>query len=146
MVNQPRTWSSEQRIASDTASGSALIAQLLEQMRNVGWEDHDLFAVHLALEEALVNAIKHGNQKDPEKFVTVMFDVDPERVRIEITDEGSGFDPADVPDPTDEDNLELPSGRGLMLMRTYMSSVTFNEYGNQVVMEKERTVCPEQVD
>jgi len=113
--------------------------RLLDQMKLLEWEDHDIFAVHLAVEEALVNAIKHGNQKDASKAVHVSLSVSRDLVEISIRDEGGGFDPADVPDPTDEDNLELPSGRGLMLMRTYMSSVQFNESGNQVVMTKRRS-------
>ncbi len=133
------TWSNEVTIASDTANAGQILDQLLEQMQLQGWQDHDVFAVHLAVEEALVNAIKHGNRKDATKSVVVSMTVSPEQVTVAITDEGEGFNPSDVPDPTDEDNLELPSGRGLMLMRTYMTSVAFNQAGNRVVMTKRRS-------
>ena len=58
---------------------------------------------------------------------------------ISIADEGDGFNPDDVPDPTAEDNLEIPSGRGLMLMHSFMDSVAYNDKGNQVTMKKVRS-------
>jgi serine/threonine-protein kinase RsbW len=63
-------------------------------------------------------------------------------LRVEITDEGGGFNPASVPDPTEDDNLECPCGRGLMLMRSFMSVVRFNDRGNSVLMERSRTIAP----
>ena len=134
-------WTFEQRIASDTVEGREVVSQILEALAHAEWEEHDMFAVHLAMEEALVNAIKHGNRKDPEKTVEVICRIAKDRVQIRITDEGSGFDPRAVPDPTDEENLEIPSGRGLMLMRCYMTSVEFNTRGNQVSMEKVRSAA-----
>ena len=98
--------------------------------------EHDLFSIKLALEEALVNAIKHGNQYDRNKKVEVAYDVKGDRFTIHITDEGEGFDPADVPDPTAIENLERPCGRGLMLMNYYMTEVTYNERGNSVLLSK----------
>ena len=58
-------WSFEKRIASDTVDGREVVAQILEEMQRAEWAEHDVFGVHLAMEEALVNAIKHGNHKDP---------------------------------------------------------------------------------
>ncbi len=98
--------------------------------------ERDLFGIKLALEEALVNAIKHGNQMDRTKKVQISYRVTPERFDIQITDEGTGFDPSDVPDPTAFENLERPCGRGLMLMRHYMSEVFFSSRGNSVRMSK----------
>ena len=140
------TWSFEQRIASDPAEGRMVVAQLLEELERQEWAESDVFAVHLALEEALVNAIKHGNQRDPAKGVTVVCRAKPDRIQICITDEGDGFDPDTVPDPTDEANLEIPSGRGLMLMRCYMTSLEFNTKGNCVTMEKVRSCDEDQED
>ena len=99
--------------------------------------DHDVFSIRLALEEALVNAIKHGNQLDRGKKVHISYRLLADRFEVRITDEGPGFDPADVPDPTAVENLERPCGRGLMLMRHYMTEVAFNERGNSVIMSKE---------
>jgi serine/threonine-protein kinase RsbW len=139
-------WSFERRIASDTNDGREVVALILEEMQKADWAEHDVFGVHLAIEEALVNAIKHGNRRDPNKKVDVVCRVARDRVQVRITDEGDGFDPDAVPDPTDEENLEIPSGRGLMLMRCYMTSVEFNERGNEVSMEKIRSQDDESED
>jgi serine/threonine-protein kinase RsbW len=92
--------------------------------------------VRLALEEALVNAIKHGNGLDPSKSVRVHCDIQTDRVYVEIEDEGPGFAPEDVPDPTLDENIERPSGRGLMLIRSFMNRVDFNDRGNCIRIEK----------
>lgn len=113
--------------------------QVLSSLEEAGYEGPDCFAVKLALEEALANAIKHGNQADPSKQVEVVYQVDASQIRIEICDEGPGFDPGDVPDPTLDENLEKPFGRGVMLMRTYMSEVSYNDQGNCVVLIKRRS-------
>jgi serine/threonine-protein kinase RsbW len=77
---------------------------------------------------------------DRSKKVHVNYQITAERFDIDITDEGPGFDPQDVPDPTAVENLERPSGRGLMLMRHYMNEVNYNDRGNSVRMCKLR--CP----
>lgn len=133
------TWCYRQRIASDPTAGRAVVTTLLRELGARGWAEDDVFAVHLALEEALVNAIKHGNQRDPSKSVQVICRLAPDRIQIEVEDEGEGFDPGSVPDPTRDENLEVPSGRGIMLMRCYMTSLDFNDKGNRVKMEKLRT-------
>ncbi|MBX3374500.1 MAG: ATP-binding protein [Phycisphaeraceae bacterium] len=92
------------------------------------------FAIRLALEEALANAIRHGSGNDPSKRVTIECRVDRNEVVISIEDEGPGFDPAAVPDPTTEENLQLPSGRGIMLMRSFMTEIAFSARGNRVRM------------
>lgn len=99
----------------------------------------DQFAVKLAVEEALVNAIKHGNQLDPAKRVHILYSVDDETFRIHITDEGAGFNPEDLPDPTADDFLERPCGRGVLLIKSFMTTVDFLGRGNQVVMSKLKT-------
>ncbi len=90
------------------------------------------FAVRLALEEALVNAFRHGNRDDPTKHALVDWSITDDEVTIQVTDQGSGFDPGSVPDPTAEENLEIPSGRGIMLMRAYMTEVEHLAPGNMV--------------
>jgi serine/threonine-protein kinase RsbW len=97
--------------------------------------ERDRFAIRLAVEEALVNAIKHGNQMDRAKKVRIAYQLRDHAFDIHITDEGPGFDPADVPDPTDPENLERPCGRGLMLMRHYME-VAHGPRGNCVHLRK----------
>jgi serine/threonine-protein kinase RsbW len=130
------TTSEKVTIPSDPAEARRVQEQIEALLQATKCQDHDLFSIKLALEEALVNAIKHGNGYDKAKTVQIDFEVDPDRFTIRITDQGTGFDPADVPDPTAVENLERPCGRGLMLMRHYMSEVAFNERGNSVYMSK----------
>jgi serine/threonine-protein kinase RsbW len=96
----------------------------------------DVLAIQLAVEEALVNAVKHGNQLEHDRKVTVAYRLLPDRFDVVITDEGNGFDPADVPDPTADENLDRPCGRGLLLMRHYMTTVEFPGRGNCVRMSR----------
>jgi serine/threonine-protein kinase RsbW len=103
-----------------------------------GFDEQSLFAIRLALDEALTNAVRHGNGSDPNKKVSVEFTADERRLVVQIEDEGAGFVPDDVPDPTAEENLCRPHGRGVMLMRAYMSDVQFNERGNRVTLTKSR--------
>jgi serine phosphatase RsbU (regulator of sigma subunit)/anti-sigma regulatory factor (Ser/Thr protein kinase) len=109
---------------------------ILPSLSARGYGERALFAVKLALEEAIINAIKHGNQLDTTKKVNVDFTIEEDRVEIAVADEGEGFDPEAVPDPRKEENIEAHSGRGLLLMRAYMDSVQFNEKGNRVTMVK----------
>jgi serine/threonine-protein kinase RsbW len=116
-----------------------IVDGVAEAMTEEGYPDKDVFAVRLALEEALINAIKHGNQDDPSREVGIRYRVGSERVLAEIEDEGKGFDPDRVPDPLAPENLEKTSGRGLLLIRAYMTSVKYNHRGNRVVLAKDRT-------
>jgi serine/threonine-protein kinase RsbW len=108
------------------------------QLRENKYEDKEIFGIRLALEEAIVNAIKHGNQLDNGKKVYVRFRVLPDRFDVGIIDEGHGYDPGDIPDPLADENLERPSGRGLLLMRHYMTEVTVHPPGNRLTMSKVR--------
>lgn len=110
-----------------------------DEMRRFDFPDDDAFAVKLALEESLVNAVKHGNRYDPERKVHVCVDIDDERVKISIEDEGPGFNPECVPDPTAEENLTKPCGRGIMLMRAYMDDVYYDQGGRRVCLVKRRS-------
>ena len=92
----------------------------------------------LSLEEAITNAIKHGNRSSPDKKVTISAVVSDEKLRVEVQDEGEGFDPDDVPDPTDDDFIDRPCGRGLMLMRAYLDFVEYSDNGRRITMERGR--------
>src|SRR4051812_18258874 len=107
-------------IPSDPAEARQVQEQIEQLLRARRAPEPDIFGIRLALEEALVNAIKHGNQLDRTKSVLVAYRLLPDRFEVHIRDEGPGFDPTDVPDPTDIENLDRPCGRGLMLMRHYM--------------------------
>jgi serine/threonine-protein kinase RsbW len=125
-------------IQSDLKSARRVEDELLSAVEGCGYDEAERFAIKLALEEAINNAIKHGNKGDPRKTVDVSYDIDGEHAMIIIADEGKGFDPETVPDPTADENLEKPSGRGVMLMRAYMDEVTFNKAGNCVTLVKRK--------
>ena len=131
-------WRSDHTIGSDLTAGRRVLDELIRQLHSQRWNRHDVFGVHLAIEEALVNAIRHGNREDPRKQVQVRCRLADDRVRVEIADEGPGFDPGRVPDPTDPGRLESPMGRGLLLMRAFMSRVSFQDSGRIVILEKDR--------
>lgn len=130
----------EVSIPSDTNEGHAIQERIVSLLESLEFPPRDVFSVRLALEEALVNAIKHGNQSDSSKKVHIGCWINADLVRIRICDEGPGFKPEDVPDPTAMENLENPSGRGLMLMKAFMNVIEFNELGNCVILEKHRGV------
>ena len=126
------------RKSVDLANKSSILEQLcqelLEEATGCGFDQEDIFSIHLALEEAFLNAVKHGNKMDPQKKVTVEWLVDGEKVDIRLADEGEGFQPEDVPDPRCEENLYRPEGRGLLLINAYMHLVEYNEQGNGLHM------------
>jgi serine/threonine-protein kinase RsbW len=121
------------------AEAEAVLVAVVEAMDVAGYPAEDAFAVRLALDEAIVNAVQHGNQGDPRKRVRVRFDITAERVLAEVEDNGPGFDPAQVPDPRTPRHRVRPSGRGLFLMRQYMTSCRYNEQGNRVTLCKCRS-------
>jgi anti-sigma regulatory factor (Ser/Thr protein kinase)/CheY-like chemotaxis protein len=154
-------------LGNDTTLVPALIALFQEAILGTGICDQaESIRVNMALEEAMLNAIYHGNlevssklRNDPDRGdepyrelieqrrkqspykdrkVTVHSTITREQAKFIITDQGPGFDPGSLPDPTDPDNIELASGRGLLLIRTFMDEVKHNERGNQITMVKRR--------
>ncbi len=135
------TWRHEIDLPSERGASRLMMDDLLEQLGAHGWPESDIFGVHLAAEEAITNAIVHGNKLDPAKRVHVACEVSADRVWLEVRDQGQGFDPAAVPDCTADDRLEVPSGRGVMLMKSFMSRIEYNAKGNGVVLEKIRAAA-----
>jgi serine/threonine-protein kinase RsbW len=130
------TFSLERSIPSDTSVACELIRDFVRQMEQAGHAENLIFAVHMALEEAIVNAIKHGNIYDNNKNVFVRAAFSEDRFEATVIDEGDGFDPSQIPDPCAEENIELTSGRGLKLIANFMDEVRFGMGGRQVVMRK----------
>lgn len=128
-----QTFSSDLHISADVQK------EIQQLWQDRGMSDMDLPDMQLALEEGLANAIKHGNKLDDSKKVTVECYLDGDIVRVVIQDEGEGFDLTDVPDPTLPENLDKPSGRGVMLMKAFMDDVLYNECGNQLTFIKRCT-------
>lgn len=123
---------------STEADAFPVIEFVIRAMTDEGYSDRDLFSVRLGMEEAIGNAIRHGNRGDVTKQVRVRYDVDRRRVLIEVEDEGKGFNPDRVADPRAPENLEKPYGRGIFLMRSFLSWVRYNRRGNCVVLCKYR--------
>ena len=123
-------------INSDLSEGREVQRQLLELVEGAGFTGGNFFAINLSLEEALVNAIKHGNKLDPGKKVRVEARVTSEEVEIQIEDEGPGFERSSVPDPTALENLEKCSGRGILLIEAYMTEATWDRGGRRLRMVK----------
>ena len=92
------------------------------------------FNLRTALAEALSNAIAYGNRYDPAKVVRVRAEVSPEVVRVHVVDDGEGFDPDAVPDPTLPHNLAREDGRGLFVLRHLVDHVSFNDKGNAICL------------
>jgi len=96
------------------------------------------FKLRVALSEALANAIIYGNRNNSQKSVDVRVEVTKTMLAVHVSDEGDGFRPHDVPDPTLPDGLEQTSGRGLFLIREMVDELRFNEKGNSVCMMMRR--------
>jgi serine/threonine-protein kinase RsbW len=112
------------------------IQGILDELTALGWKQSDLFGVHMALEESISNAVRHGNKHDPTKLVKVECRLGADHFWASVCDEGPGFSPSDVPDCCSPECLELPGGRGLALMNAYMTRVQYNDRGNCVTLEK----------
>ena len=131
-------WRSEHAVPSHAGAGCDAIHEVLQKLADSQWDDNDIFSVQLAMEEAVINAVKHGNHLDRDKKVRIAARLAKDLIRIEISDEGCGFDPDSLPDPTEEPHRNSPCGRGVMLMRNFMTQVKYNAKGSCVVMEKRR--------
>ena len=107
---------------------------ILEEIERRAYGDACCFGIRLALEEALSNAFKHGNGDDPEMTVKLTCSISEGKIVIDVEDQGQGFDPGSVPDPTQQENVEIPAGRGLVLMRSFMTDVLIHPPGNRVEM------------
>jgi serine/threonine-protein kinase RsbW len=126
------------RSADDMAGVLERVGAALERE---GYSRKDRHAVRLSLEEAVVNGLKHGHRHDPAKTVRVWWAVSPSTVKAVVEDQGPGFNPEQVPDPLAPEYCERPSGRGLLLMRSYMTKVSYNHRGNQVTLYKQRSAA-----
>jgi anti-sigma regulatory factor (Ser/Thr protein kinase) len=149
-------------LPNDIALVQFLVRQIRDTLSSMRYfENNDRLRIGIALEEALLNSVYHGNlevssdlrdeataayeglarermAKEPfrDRVIHMRVKLTPELARFEIRDEGPGFDPASIPNPTDPEYLERPSGRGMLLMRSFMDEMTYNETGNQVTLVK----------
>lgn len=126
----------ERRTIGSTAGEIERIeSRLISELSRLGYDDSAVFAVRLGFQEAANNARMHGNRDDPSKRIHIELDLDQVRAVIDVRDEGAGFDPATVPDPTRDENIEIPAGRGLTLIRAFMTEVEIIPPGNRIRMK-----------
>jgi CheY-like chemotaxis protein/anti-sigma regulatory factor (Ser/Thr protein kinase) len=157
----------ERYLLENSLDTAIACASSLQQTISDAWDlpHPDRIRVATALEEALLNALYHGNlemdsqlKEQPDggqiyyqtalermkqapycdRRIQIQFALTPVRAEVEIRDEGAGFDPATLPDPTDPDYLERPCGRGILLMRSFMDEVRFSDGGRQVTLVRHR--------
>jgi len=121
-------------VDSKSSAVAEVCKEIMSKLEEHNFDKDDTFAVHLTLEEAFLNAVKHGNKNDPTKKVKIDYSVSLEKVEITVTDEGTGFEPESVGDPRFGEGLYEPGGIGLLLMNSYMDIVKYNEDGNSVYM------------
>jgi serine/threonine-protein kinase RsbW len=120
------------------ATAAAAIAEFIGRS---GFGDDAAFGIDMAVREAVTNAVLHGNHKDENKTVDIVLRSSPDAVEISVHDQGIGFNPEDVPDPTATENIMKTSGRGIFFMRTFMDEVDWlirPEGGTTVRMLKRR--------
>ncbi len=133
------TWRYTMSFQSVSGAGAPFVDAVLRELERRAWPPKDLFAVQLALEEAIMNAVEHGNRRDPAKKVDAFAEVSTERVLLSVRDEGEGFDESATPNPTLAENLEIPTGRGLLLIHSFMTNVWRGSGGAEIFMEKTPT-------
>ena len=114
----------------------AILDYLLRRVEKVGVVNPESSNLFIALDEAFVNAVKHGNKFDAGKNVKVSAEVSVQEARFTVEDEGDGFDVNSIPDPTNPENLFKASGRGVLFIHNIMDEVRYNERGNRLEMIK----------
>lgn len=112
------------------------VDEILDYLKSIEVEGSVIFDIRLGLEEALINAVKYGNRFNESLTVDVDFTHNGNKVIIAVEDKGNGFDYRNLPDPTREENLLKPKGRGIFLIKHLMDDVEFNRRGNCITMVK----------
>lgn len=126
----------EFELPSEIALMHGILNYLMERVSKLGVVNPEQSNLFVALDEAFVNAVKHGNKHDRTKMVRIAADLSANEARFTIEDEGEGFDVTAIPDPLDPANLFKTSGRGVLLMYNIMDEVAFNDRGNRLTLVK----------
>jgi len=126
----------EFELPSDLALMNGVLEYLQERVARLGLIKIERSNLFVALDEAFVNAVKHGNKSDPTKLVRITAELTPKEASFTVEDEGEGFDIREIPDPCDPANLFRTSGRGVLLIYNIMDEVEYNAQGNRVKMVK----------
>ena len=126
----------EFELPSDLSLMNGVLHYLIERVSLLGLIKPERSNLFIALDEAFVNAVKHGNKGDASKLVRITADLSAKEARFTVEDEGEGFNVHDIPDPRDPANLFKTSGRGVLLIYNIMDEVEYNERGNRLTMVK----------
>ena len=130
---------------SDVSLMHGVLNYLVDRVAKLGLINPEQSNLFIALDEAFVNAVKHGNRYDPQKTVHISADISSEEARFTVEDEGEGFNPQEIPDPCNPENLFKTSGRGVLLIHNIMDEVEYSERGNRLTMvEKPEKTITEQ--
>jgi CheY-like chemotaxis protein len=123
-------------LPSDIRLMNGVLHYLIDRVAKLGVIDPDNSNLFVALDEAFVNAVKHGNRNDSSKLVRITAELSSKEARFTIEDEGEGFNVQEIPDPRDPENLFKTSGRGVLLIYNIMDEVKYNARGNRLTMVK----------
>jgi serine/threonine-protein kinase RsbW len=123
-------------LPSDLTLMNAVLEYLLDRVSKLGLVQIEQSNLFVALDEAFVNAVKHGNRNDPEKLLRVTAELSAREAIFTVEDEGEGFDVGKIPDPRDPANLFKSSGRGVLLIYNIMDEVEYSERGTRLKMVK----------
>jgi serine/threonine-protein kinase RsbW len=126
----------EFELPSDVSLMNGVLHYLLERVAKLGVIKPERSNLFIALDEAFVNAVKHGNKSDHSKLVRITAELSSKEARFTVEDEGEGFNLQDIPDPRNPENLFKTSGRGVLLIYNIMDEVEYNERGNRLTMVK----------
>jgi len=126
----------EFELPSDLSLMNGVLQYLLERVSRLGLIKPERSNLFIALDEAFVNAVKHGNKSNPQKLVKITAELSPKEACFTVEDEGDGFNIKEIPDPCDPANLFKSSGRGVLLIYNIMDEVEYNAQGNRVKMVK----------
>jgi serine/threonine-protein kinase RsbW len=126
----------EFELPSDLTLMNDVLEYLLGRVSQLGIVAPERSNLFIALDEAFVNAVKHGNKNDPTKLVRVTAELSSHEACFTVEDEGEGFDVGSIPDPCDPTNLFKTSGRGVLLIHNIMDEVEYNAQGNRLKMVK----------
>lgn len=132
----------ELRIKSKIENIYPVEREILERASELGYDGDACFCLRLAMDEALINAITHGNRNMEEKNVRIIAYCDEQRIAVTVQDEGDGFDQSTLVDPTQEPYLHKSSGRGVYLIQQFTHEIQFNEKGNAITFSIHRAYPP----
>jgi serine/threonine-protein kinase RsbW len=126
----------EKNLNTDLKSICPFVDDVAKKILVLTGKEEEVFKIKLALEEAITNAMRHGNKLTRDKLVTVKIQASRKKAFFDVHDEGAGFDFLRLSDPTAQENLRRPSGRGIFLMRKLMDNVEFYDGGRGVRVSK----------